>query len=313
MTDPVAVTGYDDLALVLGTRAFEPVAYEARISGLADRLGFDASEVLRAVRAVPLCQRGKAHTETRKRLAALIGQATERVSAFAETDVVALSKGLLSPGPHDVMQELVLPVVDGTIAQIIGVAPESKPDAMISRLFSQSIGVAKRKRMNAEFAGLRTRLSDAFPELDDRAIDDRIALSVLGTDALRGTIGCSLHALFAQDGDGEATQMPPKTGVPYVEREAVAEVTVSGQSYPAQTHFRACLDALEQGSDKDKMRFWGYGAHTCLGRQMSVQVWQAIAASFKGALHRIAVTDYALRRDDVFAIPEMFMIEVTDG
>ena len=58
------------------------------------------------------------------------------------------------------------------------------------------------------------------------------------------------------------------------------------------------------------MRFWGFGAHLCLGRKLSLQIWRGITTELLTLAPVVTVTRYGLLRDDVFAIPGTFEIEV---
>jgi len=314
MTDPFPVRSLDGIAHVLGGAGYAPITYADRHRMLGERLGFDVSEILRAIEAIPLCLRGAAHAERRKRLAELIARAAGSIDAFVAEDLGGMVQAAFAPGRHDVMTDFVHPCVDRIIACTIEIAPQTAPDTMISKIFSQSIGVAKRRRMNRELGELRGRLGAAFPELGPDEIADRVALSILGTDTLRGTFGCSLHALFeggpARDAVRRYRDIPPRTGVPYIDREALCPGEVEGAGHAAGAAFRACLGALEGGADRDRVRFWGFGAHLCLGRKMSLQVWQGITAELLRLAPRVRVLEYGLLRDDVFAIPGRFEIEV---
>jgi len=314
MNDPVKVSTFEDISLILGSVAFEPIEYGERHRMLGEKLGFDVTEILRAIDAIPLCLRGEAHSKARTRLARRIAEVTPEVDKFVDGELRQFFQRLLTPGKHDVMQEFVLPSVERIIGLTIGLPPELPADTLISRLFSQSIGVAKRKRMNAELGALRQRLNRDLPELRPQDIDDRIALCVLGTDALRGTLGCSLQSVFQdgldERGDRDYMKIPPRTGVPYIDREAMQPCAFAGQKHAAQTILQGRLQALELRSDKERLRFWGFGEHTCLGRRISLQIWRVIAEELLSAGPLVTVLSFTLRKDDVFRIPNDFEIEV---
>ena len=134
MTQSVEVRTFEEISYVLGSSDFEPIAYADRHARLADALGFDVSEILRAIHAIPLCLRGEAHARTRARLARCVAATAPAIDRFAETDLKAMVAGLLTPGQHDVMAEMVLPCVDQIIGCTIGMPITTDPDAMVSRL-----------------------------------------------------------------------------------------------------------------------------------------------------------------------------------
>jgi len=298
----------EEIAKVLGTKDFVPVDYEARHRMLGGHLDFDVSDILAAIRHVPLCARAQAHTASRKRIAKLIAEGTSDMVSFVREDVPAMVSDLLLPGGHDVMAEFVDPCVNKLMSASVGVPIDLGHDTLVSRLFSQAMGISKRRRMNAELAELRRVIAHHLPHLSESEVGDRIALCILGTDALRGTLGCSLKALFEEDANPAEY---PRTGVPYIDREALKSCPVNGVDQPAHTVVRARLDQFERPEFAgERNRFFGYGAHVCLGRKIAVDLWQQVHLCATRSLANVTVTKYRLRRDDVFNIPEKFEIEV---
>jgi len=308
MSVQIEVITPDEIAKVLGIKDFVPVDYESRHRILGEHLGFDASDILAAIRHVPLCARAQAHTASRKRIAKLIAQGTSEMGAFVREDVPAMVSELLLPGGHDVMAEFVGPCVNKLMSASVGVPLDLGDDTLVSRLFSQAMGISKRRRMNSELAELRRVIAHHLPHLSESEVGDRIALCILGTDALRGTLGCSLKALFEEDANPAEY---PRTGVPYIDREALKSCPVNGVEQPANTVVRARLDQFERPEFAgERNRFFGYGAHVCLGRKIAVDLWQQVHDCATRSLANVTVTKYRLRRDDVFNIPEKFEIDV---
>lgn len=316
MEKSVEVRSFRGIAETLGGACFEPVRYAERYRLLGDQLVFDVSEIVAAIQHVPLCLRGQDHFESRKRLAGLIATVAPKVREMIESDLPGMVETLLSEGRRDVMTDFVHPFVSKVIGAMIGLTLELQDNSMISRLFSQSIGISKRRRMNNELGALKEVIKTALPDATDTEIGDRVALCILGTDALRGTLGRSIHALFIDGFDGvidrEQADFPPRTGVPYIDRESITDVMVEGRAYPAGSHFRARLETLEADAHADtRQRYFGFGTHTCLGRKLSLEIWKAITAALQHNPASVQVLHYALRHDDVFYIPEKFEIEVS--
>lgn len=316
MTTPINLTTPPEIAKILSDANMEPVPYGARHQALADNLGLDLREVIEITKSIPLMLRGADHEESRKRMAVLIAQAAPRVRIVTQQRLPAMIAALMSPGPHDVMAEFVDPLVNTIMAAIVGIDIDLAADSMVSRLFSQSIGVSKRRRMNSELVALRQQIATKLPDLTPAEVSDRMTLCILGMDALRGTLGCSLHDIFRSGiwaaPDPLTRAYPPRTGVPYIDREAVSPVVVHDENHAAGTNFRAWLVKLEDVDDSEaRKRFFGFGAHTCLGRKLSLEIWEGMTAALHLHPATIETLNYALRRDDVFHVPEKFVIEVT--
>jgi hypothetical protein len=308
---PIPITSFDDIEIVLGKSGFDTVPYAVRHHALGEHLGIDVSEIVKATEAIPLCLRGEAHQTSRRRLAKLIADAAAQADAVVESSIPELLANLFRPGWHDVNSEFINPCVERIIGAHIGVSVQIPDDSLLSRVFSQSIGVAKRKRLNGEIGELRRLMARTVPALTEQEIGDRIALAILGTDALRGTLGQSLKDLIERGASATGDVAPPKTGVPYIDREVLAPTVLSGSKLEAGTVVRAELKAFNgSSSEAHKLRFFGFGPHTCLGRRLSIQLWKKIAETWRQQAADVKIIAYALRRDDVFDIPETFEIEV---
>jgi hypothetical protein len=304
------------ISTILSSADFEPILYPERHSEIAKALGFDVSEVVRVAKHIPLLLRGTAHLETRKRLAVLIATGARPARKATEELLPTMISDLLKPGSRDVMQHLVNPFVGKIMSAMVGLELQLAGDTMISRLFSQNIGVSKRRRMNTEFGSLRAQIEAKMPDLTEIEVGDRVALCVLGMDSLRGTLGCSLHEILSagssQNIDTVTATHPPRTGVPFVDRQAINPVELESKNHAAGTTFRAWLDTYEcASSSRSRQRLFGFGAHTCLGRTLSLEIWKTTTDALQQNPATVEILEYDLRRDDVFHIPENFKIEVS--
>ena len=301
---------------ILTSRDFDVVDYADRYSALADRLGLDLSNILFALAAIPLCLRGAAHEQQRSQIARMIAARQPETLAALPQIVRRSFAGLHAPGRHDILNEAIIPAVDGTLSVMLQVPLDLTGDVMVSRIFSQAIGVAKRKRLDAELAGLRARFRAGFPDEDAQTTGMRIALTILGRDALIGTLGCTLHDHFAALAGRAATaracpHMPTRTGVPYIDRTALQTTEVAGAPVQAGETLRVRLDAYEtRDTRQDQMKFFGAGAHTCLGRPVSLALWAAVAQEISQIDRPIRVVAFTERKDDVFRLPSEFIVEI---
>lgn len=300
---------------VLASPAFAAVPYAARYDALAERLKLDFSAIIFSLSHLPLGLRGLEHAAQRADVARLMAERRGALAA-ALPGIVARSFACLNvPGEHEVMAAAIVPCVDAVIGEMVGMPPDLAADSLVSRVFSQKIGVAQRRRLEGELARLIARLVEAFPGESDERIGSRLTLVVLGRDSLFGTLGNSLRALFDQ-ADGRALSgfrlaVPPShTGVPYIDREAVADTAVSGRLVENGTVVRCMLDSLEGADDAARLRFFGHGAHLCLGRAAALDLFGVLAEHLAGLSARVRVLEVVPRDCDVFSIPDKFIIEV---
>jgi len=315
MSDAVNVYDLGDIAMILGTANCAPVSCSDGHRIIGNHLDLDVSEILAVAQHIPLCLRGDAHLAARRRIAEIISASSTQTRAVVEREITAMIADLLTPGHHDVMQEFVTPLVNKLIGETVGVPLHLSEDTLVSRLFSHTIGISKRKRMNTELRELRQAISAELPHLNDIEVGDRLALCILGSDAMRGTLARSLHTIFESGSsapdDPALTETYSKTGVPFIDREALESVEIEGQERKAGTILRSRLEAFEHSDDpKVRNRFFGFGIHTCLGRTLALQVWRQIQKGLDEKNVAVSVTAFALRKDDTFHIPETFELEV---
>lgn len=283
---------------------------------LSQRLGFDISEIARVAQYIPLFLTGQDHLESRKRLAILISAGAERARRVLAERLPELQAQLLTPGRHNVMDEFICPLVDDLMSAMVGAKVALAPDTMITRIFSPSIGVAKRRRLNSELGSVFTQIKAQLTEPAEVDICDRMVLCILGTDALRGTLGCSLHQIFQQLDCQVADELnavaPPRTGVSYVDRAVETSTKINGKCHERGDMFRVLLKNFETYETQEaRNRFFGQGAHTCLGRKISLEIWTAIMAQLNKTPRKVGVLEFGMSRNDVFAVPDKFIIEVS--
>ena len=301
---------------VLGSTDFSVVPYGDRYAALGARLKLNFDNILFALHHVPLCLDGPAHAEQRADMARLIGERRPAVTA-ALPGIVQTSFAVLSePGPQDLLGRLVLPCVDALICVLAGTDLEFDRDALTSRIFSQSLGVARRKRLEREVADLVARMTATFPGDTPLRLGSRLSLAILGRDALIGTLALSLHDMLVKStgrplSETPLDMIPTHTGVPYIDRQARCPADVGGAAVAPGDVVRCMLQSLEGADESARLRFFGAGAHLCLGRAVTLDLFEQIARHLATVQTRVTVTEFALRDDDVFACPETFNITVS--
>ncbi len=317
MTDTAAAAIGGDPAEILSARALDVAPYRERVRVLTERFGLGLEATLFALGALPICLPRADHPERRRAMARFIAARAGKVSAAFPQLVADHFAALRRPGRVDVMRQAVEPGVAGLLSLLTGVPIAFDRHPNVSRIFSPGLGPARRRRVEAELRDFIAECQARFPEDDEAMTGLRLSLLILGRDALVGTLGTSLERLVAASQGAAWREVdwpptPPATGVPYIERVAVEPVTVAARALAPGDSLRAQLSEYEAAPDpRTRMSFFGAGAHLCLGRTMALDLWAALGAYLADGRERPRVVAYALRRDDVFAIPERFELEVS--
>lgn len=296
--------------------SLSPPPYVELYGELEERFGLDFSNLRLAFGHIPLCLHGARHAEARK---AIAGQLARRRSAVLSTMGTRVERhfgGLGRPGPVELMAQVVEPFVADFMGALIELDDAGlDPDSLISRIFSRGMGIAKRKRAEAEVAALRARI-EASGDTAEGDVGKKLAMMILGRDALTGTLAYSLRDVLVA-GEGEPfsalawPDLPGATGVPYIERMAHEHATVEGIDLAPGTRVRIMLRAFGETDDpRDRAQFFGAGAHTCLGRPIALEAWAAIGAFLTGLPTRVGPLLCEARTDDIFAVPARLLLEV---
>jgi cytochrome P450 len=296
--------------------SLSPPPYVELYGELEERFGLDFSNLRLAFGHIPLCLHGPQHANARK---AIAGQLARRRSAVLSTmaERVALHFGCLGqPGQVELMAQAVEPFVADFMGALIAVADTGfDADSLISRIFSRGMGIAKRKRAEAEVAAPRARI-EASGVSDQADVGQKLAMMILGRDALTGTLAYSLRDVLAA-GQGmpfaalDWPDLPSSTGVPYIERMAHESAIVEGLTLAPGDRVRIMLRAFGETADpRERAQFFGAGAHTCLGRPIALEAWAAIGLYLRGLPTTVGALDCQARVDDIFAIPARLDLEV---
>jgi hypothetical protein len=218
------------------------------------------------------------------------------------------------------MNDVIVPLVHEFISLIVDIDISSMLDCHhASQIFDRSIGINKRRRIEAEIASLRKLISSRLKEnATEEEIGLRIAFLILGKDPLMGTLGESLHRLLEENPgrqliEIEYPELPAETGVPFIERLVVTPFELAGHEFMKGDRVRIFLQSFAYADNPgSRANFFGAGTHACLGRPLSIEVWKGIVAFLSTVPLRANVLSYAPRTSDyVFTCPEHIRVEMS--
>lgn len=299
------------------SHAFSVVNYAEHCADIARRIGLDLEPMVRALAHIPLAQEGARHAELRKEMALLIAAQTGALEGTLRQELEVLVETACRPGRMvDLVEHVAIPIYDRVFARILGVAlGDERSAGSVSQIFDRSLSLNRRKRVNAQIADLaasyaaeRERLTTT-PEL-------AVALTILGRDALIGSIAMSLWHILAQ-GDGAPLRdlaFPedlPCTGIPYLERVATQDFRNEHLAVRPGERVRLYIDATAPaaGTGNADLLF-GKGRHLCLGKPLARQTWRALALAMAKVPFGYRLHALRLRSNDyVFTYPEQAVIE----
>jgi hypothetical protein len=105
---------------------------------------------------------------------------------------------------------------------------------------------------------------------------------------------------------------PTHTGVPYVERTVTRPIEIAGLTLQPGSRCRLMVQSFSYTDEPDdRMRLFGAGVHSCLGRPLSLDLWGKVTKRLSQIERRVEILRYELRTDDyLFTCPKTFLIRL---
>jgi len=191
-----------------------------------------------------------------------------------------------------------------------------RPDGFdeIPNIFSTNLSISARKRLEKYIHKLIALTAAAYPDEGfDRQLE-RIVQWFMGRDSLLGTISQSLHYhLTSTDGkklsDMPYNAVPTHTGLSVIGRVALQDTHVGGCPVSKSTLVECRLDSLNGTSDRERLRFFGAGAHLCLGRPLALMFTEIFAQEISKRDYGLKIVDFQAKKDDVFDLAAVFQVQ----
>jgi hypothetical protein len=183
-----------------------------------------------------------------------------------------------------------------------------------TRLFDRFVSVSWLRRMDEQLGGIRQSVRARHPAEREAVL---LNVVVLGRDSLVGSLGVSLATILRSQAGRPLEQMSfpvmlPETGVPMAERIAVDDFDLCGVSIRQGEWVRLYLQSFSYSKDAaQQMLIFGVGAHSCLGRQITLDVWTQITKWLALLPRRVEIAPFEYCASNIFAIPDKIEATLT--
>lgn len=313
------VTRPADCRSLIASDKLRPVSYAEDYAALAARFGFDFSGLQFAFAHIPLCLHGGAHAHKRRAISEFLASRKTLLAARLPQLISRHFSALGREGRLELMHEVIEPFVHELTCLIADVdVDEARGCSRTSQIFDRLTGLGRRRAMEAEVSSLLSMLRRVAGHASEEEIGTRLALFILGRDPLAGTLGESLYRLLnanpgARLSDLDFPECPPETGVPFIERIVIAPIDLDGVPFGPGDRVRIFLQsfAYDDGGI-GRTNFFGAGAHACLGRPLSLELWSGVGGFLATLPTRITVDALQPRVSDyIFTCPESLTVEIS--
>jgi hypothetical protein len=288
----------------LRSPSFDVVELYKNHQAVSKALSLDFDAIICLAKALPLGLRGREHREMRKELATVLAEGKRQLQPRLPELVKKHFKLLTKAGHHDLLADVCRPFVNECMELLSGLALKPEQFDNLSDIFDPGAGVAKRRRLEVTTQNL---LKSASETAGDRGLYG-IAVAVMGRDALLASLVFSLHRHFSQlqgreIGSSCFSRVPQDTAIPYVWRVGVDK----GNDGDV---FECCLNELIGSDDDERMKLFGAGQHTCLGKSHTLQIFETLSEFLSDQKGIVASVKTASIDMHVLKIPEYFEIEL---
>jgi hypothetical protein len=275
------------------------------------KYGLELPHVDYACSVIPMLVRGDVHAAVRKSFALFLA------GRLAELDqrLHALVKASLAPfgrkGRVDIVAQVVNPLVRGVFSTFLG---SEMPSEFLT---IHVIEILTFKALVAHLRSLEARLGKMLSYLRATTSgEDEIACKliclVFGVDSVSMMLTESLvMALRATPAAARLPDYPRETGVPVLQRVANRDFEIDGHKFAAGDLIRLQMQSLGYSEHADHRKvIFGAAAHTCLGKHVSLRIWDVFRDEFNAMVVSGRVVDYKLSPSHFIIFHESVEVEV---
>lgn len=297
---------------------FRVVDHSGETAKIVTKLGIDLSHIARVFEHVPVNVEGAEHGRRRRAMATAMATRTEpALTQFRISAERLCHRFFGQTGTVELVSQFFEPLIAELAQALSGVQLEHHPDFVSpTQVFDKGLGLSRRKLINAQIGRLRSRACAHMP--DDQA-DMAVALAILGSDTILGSIALSFAAGLASHpsvplSDIDWGDSLRATAVPFIERLATAPAMIANAEIEAGDLVRLYLDRYTLEPEERRDGFFGAGRHACLGRAVAQRSWLILTDALRSSTATVTIDDIVLREADcMFLFPREMKAKVDAG
>ena len=308
-----------DPAQVLHLLRHKSLACETIVDGLnkvAARYGESFPNLVFVANAQPLLNEGELHVAMRRRMAAFLAKRRAPLQAVIGEISDRHLKRLATDAETDLVADCCLPLVRDYFSALVGAeAPVPFTPVTLTRIFDHWLGLGAIRQIEQGIVDLRAFVAKTCAASVAAEGEDLIvALLIVGRDSLLATLAESLSATLAQNAGGPCADMdfgehPVETGVAIAERVAIEPVVAGEATIAKGERVRLYLQSLNYSDKVSVQRLvFGAGAHSCLGRQLSLDLWPAVTDAVRRFGRTPDSVDKTYLSNHIFVMPKKVTI-----
>ena len=310
-----AVTDAQIAKAIILSPDFKTYSMAERYRELSQRTGFDFSAAIRLLECLPVFIDGENHQRIRKVMAKQISRTKDcQLAAVRQTLTDLVDRGFRPIAELDLVANFAQPLWRSISASIVPRDTEllNLVDD-IPALFSPALSIRERAKINERIARFLQDNAEA-DDADDRLI--MLCLASLGARPFVGTLGLSLYELFRTNPAARMCDIVwpplfPSSSLTYVDRICVNASEYEGIHIKDGERVRCFTQSSSYSSADNRQALFGFGAHTCLGKQISERTWSLITETFSKSELRAECLGIEMNpHDDPFQMPASIKVKL---
>lgn len=284
------------------------------LKAIRENYGTELPNVAYACGVLPLLVADEAHPAARKGFATFLAARL----AELEGELSELSKACLSPlscpGRVDIVSEVVDPFIHRVFSVFLQCDLPPEFLAMhVGDILSFNTNLARLRSLEARIAGTLEFLRATTPNEADIAW--KFTCLVFGLDSLAMMLTESIVTAVRDASDDRAgvrlPQFPIETGVPVTFRRAKSDFDMDGCAFKAGDLIRLQLQAFGYSEQAEHRNFiFGAGMHSCVGKQLSLRIWDSFKREFDRLDLKARIADYQLMPSHFIILHKLVEVDV---
>lgn len=290
--------------------------------GLESRFALDLAPLRDIDAQVPLYKEGEEHARVRRRFTERLVERRGLLRSWIENESASFLVPLVRAGEVEVVSDILRPMIRSFLTVLTGIDIKNGPPTdLMSLFFDGSLSLKRRLMVFDQVVSLRNYVKSQVRESVPREdIDMMVVLTMFGQQPLQHTYGESLKRMVEENPGLEWREMlfphsPPQTGVPFFERVATEPVNFRGIEISSGERIRFFTQGFGYFDElTDLHRFFGAGAHACIGRPISVELWRRIVSVLSTSAIVPQLQEYQVDTDNyLFTGPKILRLRLNAG
>lgn len=276
--------------------------------------GIELPHVAYACGVLPLLVQDDAHPSARKGFATFLAARLFEL----ESELPRLSHSSLAPlsrkGNVDIVSEVVDPFIQAMFSVFLQCSlPEEFLSMHVGDILSFNTNLARLKSLDARIAKTLAFLRDTTASEDEVAW--KFTCLVFGLDSvammLTESIVTTLRDERSRSAGARLPEFPVETGVPVTFRRAKNDFEIDGWEFKAGDLIRLQLQSFGYSELADDRKFiFGAGMHSCVGKQLSLRIWDHFKREFDGLDLKARIAAYEQIPSHFIILHKLVQVEV---